>query len=100
MALRECIIYEPPRPGAHPSGINGGLGASLLGVCDDGKATISNNDLLNALKAIVAVEPMRNDYRCHHCRVGAQWIERDKFKIDHRKDCPWFAAKNYLADHV
>ncbi len=54
--MRQCVIFEPARPGTHPSGINGGLGASLIGACDDCKAMISGNlfDLVEGLKTIDA----------------------------------------------
>src|SRR5882724_10734755 len=108
MALREFIIFEPPRPGAHPSGINGGLGASLIGVCDDGKATISSNDLLNILKAIIAVDPVsfvggrHSRWICHYCGGRASFsADESMFKVvKHRGNCQWIAAKNYLADHA
>ncbi len=94
-----CVTFVPPSPGAHPSGINGGLGASLLGVCDDGKATISSNDLLNVLKAIVAVDPIFR-YYCCHCKSPATWDSPDTYHVVHRIDCPWLLAKNYLTGHA
>ncbi len=75
----------------------------------NGKATISSNDLLNVLKAIVAVDPavisgsgIHIAHRCHYCRGLTKWSTDElKFNVaKHRKNCPWLAAKNYLADHA
>ncbi len=106
-----CVTFVPPRPDAHPSGINGGLGASLIGYCDDGNETVSGNkgfqlaDIVRILKAIVDVDPvvfsgsgLHTAYRCHYCK-GLAKFSADELKfnhVKHRLNCPWMAAKSYL----